>query len=165
MSKKINWDEGNIAANDADSLAANRQKILEPKTPFHYLEEDGEPAAYPPKAAAAVAGPRPTEAASSSPPSYQEKQLMPGMHDLAALSAKALERRVDAAETPVQRPLLACPIGDVNRTDRACPAPGRSKTQRPRKRVRRRSRREPASVAVRTPEPSARHARREAAKI
>ena len=97
----VRWDEANLSANDAESLAANRQQILEPKTPFHYLAEDGEPAAFPPKAAAAVAGPRPAQSPDRS--SSQNKQLEVGVHDLAALTDSALQRRVTAAETPVIR--------------------------------------------------------------
>ena len=55
----LRWDEANLEANEADSLAADRMKILEPKTPFHYLGDDGEPEAFPPMAAPATAAPRP----------------------------------------------------------------------------------------------------------
>ena len=77
----LRWDEANLEANEADSLAADRMKILEPKTPFHYLGDDGEPEAFPPMAAPATAA-----------PSQDGRQLQPGM-DLSALSATALERR------------------------------------------------------------------------
>ena len=60
MAKKtahLQFDEDNIKANEEEALAANRTKILEPKTPYHELEEDGEtPAAFPPKAPPAKAG-------------------------------------------------------------------------------------------------------------
>ena len=88
MKASIRWDEGNLQHNEQESLAAQRMKIDEPKTPFHYLEDDGEePVALPPKAAPAkVASPKQQEA-------YHEQQLQPGMHDIAALAASALERR------------------------------------------------------------------------
>ena len=54
----LRWDEANLEANEADSLAADRMKILEPKSPFHYLGDDGEPEAFPPMAAPATAAPR-----------------------------------------------------------------------------------------------------------
>ena len=84
----LRWDEANLEANEADSLAADRMKILEPKTPFHYLGDDGEPEAFPPMAAPATAAPPISPAA----PSQDGRQLQPGM-DLSALSATALERR------------------------------------------------------------------------
>jgi protein phosphatase inhibitor 2 len=96
MSKKggLKWDEDNIRMNDEESLAANRTKILEPKTPYHELLDDGEtPAAFPPKAPAAKAGPRIHDAA----PSQQQQQLAPGM-DFAALAAAAEGRRQDEPE-------------------------------------------------------------------
>ena len=53
--ERVNWDETNLQANEEESLAANRMKIDEPKTPFHRLKEDGEePESFPPKAAAAT---------------------------------------------------------------------------------------------------------------
>lgn len=82
MSKgKLMWDEANLEKNEAESADAHRQKILEPKTPFHRLEEDGEtPESFPPKAAAArAAGPA---------------DLLAGM-DVDKLSQAALERRED----------------------------------------------------------------------
>ena len=119
----LKWDEANLAANEEEKEAARaageRTKILEPKTPFHRLEDDGEePQAWPPKAPAAVAGGAllPTitpqnssavkaTAGASSPPQggYQEKTLVPGMHDLSALTASALERREQPPEL-VRRP-------------------------------------------------------------
>lgn len=85
MSKAaIHWDEDNIKLNDEESLQANRMKITEPKTPFHYLEEDGEPAAYPPKAAAA-------EASGERVHDHDAKGL--DMGALEALTSQALERR------------------------------------------------------------------------
>lgn len=88
MSKEIHWDEGNLEANEAEAKEANRQTILEPKTPFHTLQEDGEtPAAFPPKAPPARAG----------PPAGASQQLMPGM-DLDKIARAAEERRGDAAE-------------------------------------------------------------------
>ena len=89
----LRWDEANLEANEADSLAADRMKILEPKTPFHYLGDDGEPEAFPPMAAPATAAPRPAPPPiSPAVPSQDGRQLQPGM-DLSALSATALERR------------------------------------------------------------------------
>ena len=107
----ITWDEDNLTANDVERDAAHargeRQQILEPKTPFHNLEDDGEtPEAFPPKAAAAtLAQPTCTPQNSvatvasrqgsmedvSSPD--QNKALNLGVHDLSALTASALERR------------------------------------------------------------------------
>ena len=85
----LRWDEANLEANEADSLAADRMKILEPKTPFHTLEEDGmTPAAFPPKAAPARA---------AGPEDVKRKQFTPGM-DLSALTSAALERRVEEPE-------------------------------------------------------------------
>lgn len=93
----LKWDEDNIRKNDEESLAANRTKILEPKTPYHELLDDGEtPAAFPPKAPAARAGPRLHDGAPSTPP-QPSQQLAPGM-DFAALAAAAEERRQDAPE-------------------------------------------------------------------
>ena len=87
----IKWDEANLEANEEDAVAANRMQITEPKTPFHYLGDDGEPEAFPPKAAAATAAPRePRQAAAS-------QQLHPGM-DLSKLASAALERREDQPE-------------------------------------------------------------------
>ena len=100
MAKKggLKWDEDNIRKNDEESLAANRTKILEPKTPYHELLDDGEtPAAFPPKAPAAKAGGRIHDAAASSPPPQQQQQLAPGM-DFAALAAAAEGRRQDGPE-------------------------------------------------------------------
>ena len=54
----VKWDEANLQANAEEATAANRMQITEPKTPFHYLGDDGEPEAYPPKAAPATAAPR-----------------------------------------------------------------------------------------------------------
>ena len=89
MSKStgIKWDEDNIAKNDEESLAANRTKILEPKTPFHELLDDGEtPDPRVPKAAGAVAGGK-----------VHGDEVAPGM-DLAALAAAAEGRRADGPE-------------------------------------------------------------------
>ena len=70
-----------------ESEQANRTRIDEPKTPFHYLEEDGEaPQAFPPPARAA----RPAE---EQAPGYHERQLQAGMHDLGAITAAALAKR------------------------------------------------------------------------
>ena len=38
----ISWDEQNLAANAEEAENAQRMKILEPKTPFHELLDDGE---------------------------------------------------------------------------------------------------------------------------
>lgn len=83
----LRWDEKNLAENEEAAEAAQRTKILEPKTPFHTLEGDGEtPAAFPPMAEAAKAGgPLRPEAASGA-------ALSPGT-DLAALTSAALDRR------------------------------------------------------------------------
>jgi hypothetical protein len=78
----IHWDEQNLQVNEEEAIAANRTKILEPKTPFHYLEEGDEPAAYPPKAA-------PARAAG---PSDLAQLSQGGALDLAALAAKAAEQ-------------------------------------------------------------------------
>eukprot|EP00966_Prymnesium_polylepis_P001874 42945-Prymnesium_polylepis.1 len=107
----IRWDEGNLAANDDERDAAHargeRQQILEPKTPFHNLEDDGEtPESWPPKAAAATQA-KPTCTPQNSVATVasrqgsmedvsspdQNKALNLGSHDLSALTASALERR------------------------------------------------------------------------
>mmetsp|Transcript_23098 Transcript_23098/g.38215 ORF Transcript_23098/g.38215 Transcript_23098/m.38215 type:complete len:139 (+) Transcript_23098:105-521(+) len=75
----LRWDEDGIQAHAEESLLANRMKIDEAKTPFHYLEDDGE------TSSAAVH----SHGASQAPPG---SQLQAGI-DLAALSASALERR------------------------------------------------------------------------
>lgn len=91
----LKWDEDNIAANDAESLAANRTKILEPKTPYHELLDDGEtPAAFPPKAPPARAGGHVHGEPSSA---GEGAQVTPGM-DLSALAALAEDRRADGPE-------------------------------------------------------------------
>ena len=81
----IRWDEKNLADNAEEAEAAQRTKILEPKTPFHTLEEDGEtPYAFPPKAAPArAAGP--------------QDMLSPGM-DLSQLTRMAEHRRDQAPD-------------------------------------------------------------------
>ena len=94
----LRWDEDNLQQNEEDSLAANRMRITEPKTPFHYLGDDGEPEAYPPKAAPATAAPR--EPPTAGPPSGS--QLEPGL-DLSALASQALERREEQPE-PEEEP-------------------------------------------------------------
>ena len=87
--EKITWDEQNLADNELDAEQAQRQKILEPKTPFHTLEDDGEtPTWNVPKAAPAVA---------AGPSNSQPKGLLDGV-DLSALAGKALERREDFEE-------------------------------------------------------------------
>jgi len=86
----IKWNEANLQANEEEATAANRMQITEPKTPFHYLGDDGEPEAYPPKAAAATAAPREAKPAAS-------QQLQPGM-DLSKLASAALERREEQPE-------------------------------------------------------------------
>ena len=86
----IKWNEANLEANEEERLAANRMRITEPKTPFHYLGDDGEPEAWPPKAAPATAAPREPEAAA-------QKMLQPGL-DLSALASAAIERREDNKE-------------------------------------------------------------------
>ena len=42
-SMPVKWNEANLQANEDEALAANRMQITEPKTPFHYLGDDGEP--------------------------------------------------------------------------------------------------------------------------
>ena len=85
----IHWDEANITANAEEAEAAQRQKILEPKTPFHTLGEDGEtPNAFPPKAP-------PARAAPSEP--KEGSQVTQGM-DLSALAKLAEERREEEPE-------------------------------------------------------------------
>jgi len=87
--EKIKWDEQNLAENELDAEQAQRQRILEPKTPFHTLEDDGEtPTWNVPKAAPAVA---------AGPSTGQPKGLLDGV-DLSALAGKALERREDFEE-------------------------------------------------------------------
>ena len=81
----VKWDEANLEANAEEATAANRMQITEPKTPFHYLGDDGEPEAYPPKAAPATAAPREAKQAAS-------QQVQPGM-DLSKLASASLERR------------------------------------------------------------------------
>lgn len=98
QSSEIRWDEANLQQNEEESLAANRMRITEPKTPFHYLGDDGEPEAWPPKAAPATAAPRLPAAAK--PPSGS--QLEPGL-DLSALASQALERREEQPE-PEEEP-------------------------------------------------------------
>ena len=89
--RALRWDETNLSTNAAESLAANRQRIDEPKTPFHYLDEDGEhpenSERNPPRAAPARAAGRASD---------NDRQLTPGMgsiENLAALTETALERR------------------------------------------------------------------------
>ena len=94
----IRWDEANLQLNEEESLAANRMRITEPKTPFHYLGDDCEPEAYPPVAAPATAAPR--EPAAAGPPAGS--QLEPGI-DLSALAGRALERREEQPE-PEEEP-------------------------------------------------------------
>ena len=91
MEKKgINWDEANLKQNDEESLAANRTKILEPKTPYHELADDGEtPMPFPPKAPAARAGGHVHSPVAG-------EQLTPGM-DFSKLAAAAEGRRTDEA--------------------------------------------------------------------
>ena len=84
----VKWDEQNLAENAEEAENAQRTKILEPKTPFHTMEEDGEtPAPFPPKAPPARAA-RPEDL---------NKQLRPEM-DLAALAGAAEMRRTEAPE-------------------------------------------------------------------
>ena len=103
----IKWNEANLQANEEEATAANRMQITEPKTPFHYLGDDGEPEAYPPKAAPATAAPREAKQAAS-------QQLQPGM-DLSKLASAALERREeqpepeDEPEGATTRPILRAP--------------------------------------------------------
>ena len=99
QSSEIRWDEANLQQNEEESLAANRMRITEPKTPFHYLGDDGEPEAWPPKAAPATAAPRLPAAAK--PPSGS--QLEPGL-DLSALASQALERREEQPEPEEEPP-------------------------------------------------------------
>ena len=86
----LRWDEQNLAENAEEAENAQRTKILEPKTPFHTLGEDGEtPAPFPPKAPPArAAGPS---------DDVGSRQLQPGM-DLAALAGAAEKRRLDTPE-------------------------------------------------------------------
>ena len=99
----VRWDETNLQQNAEESEAANRQKILEPKTPFHYLEEDGElpregSELYVPKAEPARAGGPLSEYRAAE---EAERQLQPGISpdELSALTDAALERR-ELAEDP-----------------------------------------------------------------
>ena len=93
--KGLHWDEQNLAANAEEAENAQRTKILEPKTPFHTLDEDGEtPAAWPPKAPPArAAGPEDLQPGKQS----QQSLVLPGM-DLGALVNAAEERRAEAPE-------------------------------------------------------------------
>ena len=124
----IKWNEANLQANEEEATAANRMQITEPKTPFHYLGDDGEPEAYPPKAAPATAAPREAKQAAS-------QQLQPGM-DLSKLASAALERREEQPEpedepegatacrmctpTPHPRP-RPCPRGPAHARDAHVP--------------------------------------------
>ncbi|KAL1524438.1 hypothetical protein AB1Y20_019333 [Prymnesium parvum] len=103
----IKWDEVNLAANEEEKESAQRTKIAEPKTPFHYLGDDGEPEPWPPKAAAAVpVTPQPSssdllggsKSANPEASQYHENTLQVGMHDLGALAAHAMERREKAEQ-------------------------------------------------------------------
>ena len=94
--EKINWDEKNLKENEEESLAANRTKILEPKTPYHELEDDGEtPVAGTVKAAPARAGGH-VHSPTQTPPPPGGAQFTPGM-DMSALAALAESRREDEA--------------------------------------------------------------------
>jgi len=85
MSKSgIRWDEGNLAENEEYALNNPKMKIEEPKTPFHKLDES--------EAELDVVE-----------PASQDRQLQAGIHDLAALSAAALERR-EAQDEPEDDP-------------------------------------------------------------
>ena len=100
----IKWNEANLQANEEEATAANRMQITEPKTPFHYLGDDGEPEAFPPKAAPATAAPREAKQAAS-------QQLQPGM-DLGKLASAALERREEQPE-PEDEPEGPTPVALV----------------------------------------------------
>ncbi len=108
----ISWDEQNLAANAEEAENAQRMKILEPKTPFHTLGEDGEtPNAFPPKAPPARAGPRElppfvtpvnssmdlVQMETTTDSSPASRMLAPGM-DLGALAQLAEQRREEEPE-------------------------------------------------------------------
>lgn len=122
MRPSIKWDETNLAENEEEKEAAQRTKILEPKTPFHYLGDDGEPEPYPPKAHPAVpATPQPStvdlvamhESALKQEAAYQVNTLQAGMHDLDALTASALERREQEQVCPKTEHSAACEVGHL----------------------------------------------------
>ena len=95
-SDSVKWDEPNLSANALEAEQASRTRIDEPKTPFHYLEEDGEaPQAFPPPARAA----RPAQ---EQAPGYHERQLQAGMHDLSAITAAALAKREEPDPEPLR---------------------------------------------------------------
>uniref|UniRef100_A0A7S4FDD6 Protein phosphatase inhibitor 2 n=1 Tax=Chrysotila carterae TaxID=13221 RepID=A0A7S4FDD6_CHRCT len=75
--ERVSWDEANLHANHKDAIEACRQKIDEPKTPFHY----------------ATVAEKSQDGDGASGTDYHEHQLQAGMHDLSKLSASALERR------------------------------------------------------------------------
>ena len=92
----IRWDEQNLEDNAAEAESAQRMKILEPKTPFHTLGDDGEtPNAFPPKAP-------PARAAGPSDVLGMSAGLQPGM-DFSALTEKALERRDEMEDDEVEK--------------------------------------------------------------
>eukprot|EP00962_Isochrysis_galbana_P012585 scaffold3560_cov124-Isochrysis_galbana.AAC.6 len=86
--KRIQWDEPNLKSNEEYAAANPKMKIDEPKTPFHHgagPEAAGSPMQHPIGGALNSEQPEAGE--------YHEFRLEAGMHDLAALSATALDRR------------------------------------------------------------------------
>jgi len=85
----IRWDEPNLKSNEEYAATNPKMKIDEPKTPYHHgkgPESLASPVMQPQPGAAL-----PVEAAAAG--EYHEFHLEAGMHDPAALSASALERR------------------------------------------------------------------------
>ena len=100
--RDLRWDEVNLAANEQEAFDANRQKIDEPKTPFHYLDEDGDHPEQslrnPPQAAAARAS-----------GFLRDQGAAPQQLDLSAIASAALERREEAPTSPDDDPEGARP--------------------------------------------------------
>lgn len=97
-SKRIQWDEPNLKSNEEYAAANPKTKIDEPKTPFHCgsgPESLGSPAQQP-------IGGAPSAQQPESAGEYHEHRLEAGMHDPAALSATALERRDRDANEEVE---------------------------------------------------------------
>ena len=86
--RHIQWDENNLRTNEEYAAANPKMKIDEPKTPFHHGDNPdtaGSPVQRPLASALPVEG----QAADG----YHEFRLDADIHDPAAISASALERR------------------------------------------------------------------------